>query len=102
MSRLASPHYECHITVPVGDATAAANNAVVEMLVEECRWKTSEIKRDPVLGDDSHFYFTSHLVDRDKMEVKMKAAIMLLRAAGVRVLRAKIEHVIYDERFTDA
>lgn len=85
--------FECHITCRLSDAEKAAD------IVASTRWKTSEIARDPVLGDDTHFYLTTHDSSVEDMFANMNAAVRALRLVGVKVLRAKIEATIHDERY---
>lgn len=84
--------YECHITTLVKDAE------VCELIARAEGWKTSEIKRDPILGDGSHFYLTCHSTDFMEIFGKMKDTANKLGDVGVQVLRKKIEHIIYDSR----
>lgn len=85
--------YECHITTHVGQALAA------ESLAKSLSgWKTSEIKRDPVLGDGSHFYLTAHDTDYSRMVTRMSDMANALTEYGVPVLRQKIEAIVYDTR----
>lgn len=84
--------YECHITVTVADAKAAT-------VIADCMgWKTSEIKRDPTLGDGSHFYLTAHSPDMPRLRGKMEETSLKLAEAGCKVLREKIEHIVYDTK----
>lgn len=85
-------NYECHITVMASDGPAA------EQVAKALRWKTSEIARDPVLGDDTYFYLTSHANERVVMHERMTAAVQALRAIGIFVVREKIEQIIHDVR----
>lgn len=84
--------YECHITVTIADA------AFAEKLAKDLGWKTSEIKRDPVLGDTSHFYLTKHDADCGYLYNEMKKARYSLIHGGVTPLREKIEHIIHDSK----
>lgn len=84
--------FECHITCNLADAVAAA------AVAEELHWSTSEIERDPVLGKASYFYLTSHDTDLTRMQTRMAAARVNLIAAGVPVVREKIEVIIYDTK----
>lgn len=84
--------YECHITVAVRDAGAA------QRLADLYGWKTSEIKRDPVLGDDSYFYLTQHSTKREDIFSRMHTMNFDLDEAGVPVIRSKIEHIVYDTK----
>lgn len=84
--------YECHITVSVADAAMATGVAT------SGGWKTSEIARDPVLGDDTHFYLTCHATDYTFILGKMKTAVGVLQSSGVKVIREKIERIVYDTK----
>lgn len=84
--------FECHITTEVGfaeSATAVANIA---------GWKTSEIKRDPVLGDGSHFYLTAHSRDYETLLRKMLTTADAMRALNIPVVRQKIEGILLDTK----
>lgn len=84
--------YECHITVSVAHADIATDVAKL------FGWKTSEIARDPLLGDDTFFYLTKHDRSGVKLRTNMEVAAMQLEARGVPVLRQKIEHIIFDTK----
>jgi len=85
-------NYECHITVTVADEPVATEIAT------RCGWKTSEIKRDPLLGDGSHFYLTRHSKSHQKIFEEMQFAAAELRLYGATVLREKIELIVYDTK----
>ncbi len=84
--------YECHITLSVDYAEKATEVA------KELHWKTSEIARDPVLGNATFFYLTTHTNDFPQMWGKMNAATALLAKMDVPVLREKIELIIHDTK----
>ena len=86
-------NFECHITVQVKDAAIATDVAGA------LHWKTSEIKRDPVLGDASHFYLTTHSDAADVMQARMCLCVSTLTDFGVRVIREKVELIIFDARY---
>jgi len=84
--------FECHITVSTKhaeEATQVAKNA---------HWKTSEIARDPVLGDDTYFYLTTHSTDYSVMWLRLRDAVILLEEADVPVIREKIELIVHDTK----
>jgi hypothetical protein len=83
---------ESHITVSTEHALAAAEVA------EAMHWKTSEIARDPVLGNKNYFYLTSHDTDWARMFERMHACTRVLKAHGIPVLREKIELIVYDTK----
>lgn len=84
--------YECHITVTIADAVEAEKIAI------EFKWKTSEIKRDPLLGEGSHFYLTAHDANFQRLYTKMIMTAADLRSCFCTVLREKIEHIVYDTK----
>lgn len=84
--------YECHITCHQKDAIPATTVA------QGHHWKTSEIARDPVLGEATYFYLTSHGATYDHLYGRMKAASEALQSLGVEVVREKIEHIVYDTK----
>ncbi len=85
--------YECHITVLSEDGPAA------EQVAKSLHWKTSEIARDPVLGNDTYFYLTSHDDELWRMYERMTDAVRALHAIGVFVVREKIEEIVHDFRY---
>lgn len=86
--------YECHITCDVKDAAIATEVARID------NWKTSEIARDPTLGNKNFFYLTCHERDVEKIFLRMRAVVRALRHLKVEVLREKIELIIYDTKFS--
>lgn len=84
--------YECHITVSVADAETATNVAKMG------GWKTSEIARDPLLGEDTYFYLTCHAKEYTFILGKMKTCSAALESKGVKVIREKIERIVYDTK----
>lgn len=84
--------FECHITTTVADAGKA------EEIAKLHGWKTSEIKRDPLLGPASHFYLTAHAEDYHELYCKMRSTCKALDAAACTILREKIEGIIYDTK----
>jgi hypothetical protein len=83
--------YECHITLHLADAGRASSILIPG-------WKTSEIARDPVLGDDTHFYLTAH--DRDSLTIyeAMRLMSKMLAESGIEIIRKKIELTVYDTK----
>jgi len=84
--------YECHITVSTEYAETASS------IARELHWKTSEIARDPVLGDKNFFYLTTHTNDFPQMWTKMNTATARLQELSVPVIREKIELIIHDTK----
>jgi hypothetical protein len=85
-------NFECHITVDTKHAELAAVTA------RRLHWKTSEIARDPVLGDKNFFYLTTHADNVLTMFNRMNLAAATLRNDGIEVLREKIELIIHDTK----
>lgn len=86
-------YYEIHITASTKDSDKATN--VANLL----NWKTPEIARDPLLGQDTFFYLTTHRDSIGTAVADMSVCANMLETNGVKVLRMKIEHVIiYDTK----
>lgn len=84
--------YECHITLYLGDGVVGSQVA------KRLHWKTSQISRDPVLGDDTYFYLTTHASDYPAMRGRMDEALEELRGLQVHIVREKIECIVHDVR----
>lgn len=84
--------FECHITVSTNDAELATTVA------KELHWKTSEIARDPVLGDKNFFYLTTHTREFQEMWTKLRMAVDMLEVFKVPVIREKIELIVHDTK----
>lgn len=84
--------YESHITVSIKDAELA------QRVADAQNWKTSEIKRDITLGDNSYFYLTTHSPDIRLMFRRLEQASASLSAVGVNVIREKIELIVHDTK----
>lgn len=84
--------FECHITVSTDDA------AVATLVAKEYHWKTSEIARDPVLGDKNFFYLTTHSKDYKDMWERLRLAVHMLELSKVPVIREKIELIVHDTK----
>jgi hypothetical protein len=85
--------FECHITCMQHDSVKATEVA------KQLHWKTSEIARDPVLGNDTYFYLTSHSDKLATMYERMEKVVAQLTWVNVKVIREKIEVIIHDVRF---
>jgi len=84
--------FECHIT------TTTAHAAVATEIATNLHWKTSEIARDPVLGNHTFFYLTSHGATYDHIAGRMRECVDALLDAGVDVVREKIEDIVHDTK----
>lgn len=87
-------YYECHITIE-GD------KAAVEQAVAAVGWKFSAIDGDPSLGEGIKCYATMHYNSRIPVyEIidTVNSAANNLRSRGIKVVREKVELVVYDTR----
>jgi len=84
--------YECHLTFDAEQASLVEASCPYG-------WTFSRIEGDPALGQRLYCYWTawhgSHGVISDEMAV----AISLAKRNGLPLVRAKIEHIIYDQRY---
>jgi hypothetical protein len=85
-------YYETHITVSTANAKEATEIAKI------AGWKTSEIARDPLLGEDTFFYLTRHSKNYNKTVLELENCIKFLKEYEIPILREKIEYVIYDTK----
>jgi exosome complex RNA-binding protein Csl4 len=84
--------FECHITVSTEHAETANNIAKLH------HFKTSEIARDPVLGDKNFFYLTTHSKDYGDIWNRMKNCVRHFEEVEVPVIREKIELIVHDTK----
>ena len=87
-------YYECHITY-INDKPWMRNT------MKMCGWKFSQIDGDPDLGDGIKCYATKQYntkFSRDEIIDKMTSLSDTLELSGAKILRNKIELVIYDKR----
>lgn len=64
-------------------------------------WSYSCIAGDPVLGKEAYHYATMHWKASTSLELvhaQMRALAAALEAAGITVVRQKIEQIIYDTK----
>lgn len=87
-------YYEAHITM-LGDPVK---------IQEECKnfyWFFSKIDGDPALGDGIKCYLTrqfSHRLTKEEVLHHLLEAAENLEKRGIKVVRKKVELVIYDSR----
>jgi hypothetical protein len=84
--------YEAHITC------TRMNLESVKLIADQWQWKTSEIARDIVLGDDTYYYLTKHF---DSVQSALDTMLLVnkeLIRSHCNVVRNKIELVVHDVR----
>lgn len=86
--------YECHITIK----KPSKDIIKLEVLAKTHKWKTSYIDGDPLLGKKIYFYFTCHHEGYGKIFSKMNHLSGILEADGIKVLRKKIELIVFDTK----
>lgn len=85
--------FECHITLHLDDADVGNH------LAKEFHWKTSQIERDPVLGNNAYFYLTTHASNYIEIYTKMNRTSLAFESLTNRtVVREKIELIMYDTK----
>ena len=93
-------YYECHVTVQP-DEQCPTRKTNIKRLVEQVNWTFSSIDGDPDFGAGIKCYATFHFHKTTKQEriiEKMEALADQLKSHGHKVLRTKIELVVYDNR----
>lgn len=91
---LMKEYYECHVTM-LGDPDK------IRPEVEANKWKFSAIDGDPVLGEGIKCYATRMFNIRMEESVVLRHLMNVaeyLSGRGCKVLRRKVERVIYDDR----
>ena len=84
--------FECHITCSVEDAL------LVERTGLKNNWKFSCINGDALMGAKPHCYLTNYNADAQKLKEDMETMSDLLNFNGVKILRQKIERIIFDTK----
>ena len=87
-------YYECHITME-GDPKT------IRPIVEKTKWKFSAIHDDIVLGEGLKCYATMHYNIRkteDEVLQKLLDTAASIANTGIKVLRRKVERVMFDDR----
>lgn len=88
-----------HITMAAYDGQKS-EYLRLERYLEKTGWKASRITNDPVLGRGVKMYATGHLATTRLLAKKAVLAMAgELKQAGFKVLRAKVEDVVYDKLF---
>lgn len=85
-------YYECHVTFLL------PSDAPTPLLTG---WAFSSIDGDPVLGKGVKSYFTRQFRDSVSLEHviwEVEVVAGVLREMGLKVLRTKVEHVVYDSK----
>lgn len=91
--------YECHVTVSKPSSPKQFKD--LESLAEMLKWKTSYIMNDPILGQKPYFYFTKYSTSIKKLHTEIVYLTDLLECehcVNTKVIRAKIEQIIYDKK----
>jgi hypothetical protein len=91
--------FECHITI-------ACNQTDMDRLrthvLRHAPWHFSAIDGDPELGQRVFCYATNHYQNQEEaIAGVLKFATMLKERWRFRVVRRKVEQIVFDERFTN-
>jgi hypothetical protein len=82
--------YECQVSCLKTDLQLATK------IAETLGWKISEIYGDSVLGEKPYFYLTLYEKDYDIIPRRLLFTANYLKAAGISVLRTKIQLIVLD------
>lgn len=98
----AKTYYEAHITMVRQPEHMVMNSVLVEVAVKDLKWKFSKIDGDPTLGAGLKYYATKHFNAKQNKEMVLAelhhVADKLAENKNIKVVRRKIELVIYDDR----
>ena len=92
-------YYECHLTIDDGYPFSEK----IRNAVEAIGWTFSAIDGDIALGIGTKIYATKHFNVRnggDVVKANLIEAKKSLIRDGCRVIRAKVELVLFDERYS--
>lgn len=84
--------FEAHITCP------REWTPTVEKAGFMSEWAFSAIDGDPVMGKQAYCYLTGYDTNAATLLERTNRLADFLRAAGVPVLREKVEEIIYDTK----
>ena len=87
--------FECHITIADSLSHTHVN---IKQSVLDAKWKFSCIDGDPLLGKQILYYATRWFEHRENAIIETNRQKDLFIQHGLRVVRAKVEEVIYDAR----
>lgn len=90
--------FEAHITVTRDQGQDAIKVARHYVSWGGAEWKASNFDADPIMGDKPYSYLTSYYEDEDVLLLRVRRMEKLLKNNGIKVLRSKIERIIYDTK----
>lgn len=88
--------YESHITLIKPENDDEFNKLVD--IAEKIGMKSSWITGDPILGPGKYFYISGYSDNFDILYTKVKEASQKLVDAQFKVIREKIEQIMYDTK----
>lgn len=94
-------NFEIHITCDLPDLTGLKDIKTMflyEELAIKHGWSTSMIDGDPLLGKGGRYYFTAHAEAEDLAYNRMESFAKILANNGIKIIRKKIEVIIYDTK----
>jgi hypothetical protein len=100
------PYFECHITVENKHGSIQDDEAKMREILEtheKGQWKFSKLEDDIILGPGSKMYATTHYpTDYGLRHVRSLMAITIkkLQESDLKVIRSKVETVVYDQLHT--
>lgn len=96
---MTKPYYECHITIQHSHCSLELER--IQDAIEDNGWKYSVIDGDPTIGDGCFCYATTHISAKAELKTvidQMAAVAESLSAQDMRVIRQKVELVVYDTK----
>lgn len=84
--------FEAHATFAIADWMA------VQRIGVQHDWKYSQIDGDALMGPKAFCYLTAYDSDCLMLHQRLEAVALEADAMGVKILRGKIEHIVYDTK----
>lgn len=93
--------YEMHITVEPGCDTVELSYEDFVQRSKELDWKASKFEHDDVDGIAGKWFISAHCATFDSAMNCIRSMVHGLECSGFSVLRAKVEHIVFDTKKGD-